>query len=111
MLTKITPLFLILLLVLPLAGCGTGVKSPIVGKWLIVEASGPAAEINTGTTYDFKKNGTLVISKGFRAQFTYSVSGNTVTWKMGNRFTLSASFSITGNTMKMEMTTSSQNTP
>lgn len=100
----------VLLLALLLAtGCGSPApKHPLHGKWVIVEATGIAAEINKGTTYEFKANGTMVVSKGISAEHPYTIEGDTVRWNMGERFKFHARFVINGDTMNFEMGTSNQ---
>ena len=64
--------------------CGSGGSDKSLGKWEIVEATGPYADMNIGTVYDFKDT-TLTMSKGLVVtEANYKISGDTIIQTIGN---------------------------
>ncbi len=91
------------------AGGGPAPASPLVGKWKIVQASGPGADTNMDTVYEFTADGKLRVAKmSLSNEFTYTVDGDVVNWQKGENFKFNARFRIEGNRMNFEFGTSSQ---
>ncbi|MBX2814529.1 MAG: hypothetical protein KTR24_00960 [Saprospiraceae bacterium] len=60
---------IILITATTLAGCSKdtedeGPTDPFLGEWEIVEATGIASDLNVGTQYDFKMDGSVKVGKG-----------------------------------------------
>lgn len=84
--------------------CNKGAKSPIVGKWKIVEATGTMAQINIGTMYIFRSNGKMRISKGIlKTNATYTLQGNDLTIAYTNNMKMQAKVTIEGDKMTYEL--------
>ena len=93
----------------PTPAPAAGPASPLVGKWKIVQASGPGADMNMGTVYEFSADGKLRVAKmSLSNEFTYTVDGDVVNWQKDENFKFNAKFKIDGNRMSFEFGTSSQ---
>ena len=93
----------------PAPAPAAGPASPLVGKWKIVQASGPGADMNMGTVYEFSADGKLRVAKmSLSNEFTYTVDGDVVNWQKDENFKFNAKFKIDGNRMDFEFGTSSQ---
>ncbi len=82
-------------------------QSGIIGKWEVVEATGTLAKLNKGTKYDFSKDGTLIIKKGFENKATYTFKNNLLTVKAGS-VVIKSKVIIKNNIMTMQIENNDQ---
>ena len=82
---------------LTFTACGGGSDQGL-GKWEIVEATGPYADMNVGTIYDFKDT-TLTMTKGIVvSEANYKVNGDTIIQTIGS-ISMNFLFKIEGDKM------------
>ena len=89
---------IVALIISAFMACGGGSGGNGLGKWEIVEATGPYADMNIGTIYDFQDT-TLTMSKGLITNTaTYKIKGDTIIQKIGN-ISMKFTYKIEGDKM------------